>query len=78
MCAIVMVFMPLDPGHPIVFWSETNKSSKDSPVITSGITRGEAIMPEKSNLPLNFLILAIIKPAIVPMMVANVAVIAAI
>jgi hypothetical protein len=47
-------------------------------VITSGITNGEAIIPENNNLPLNFFILAMIKPAIVPIIVANVAVMAAI
>ena len=76
--AMVIVFMPLDPGHPMKSWSETNKRSRDNPVITSGITNGDAIIPENNSLPLNCLILAMIKPAMVPMMVAKVAVIAAI
>ena len=78
MCAIVMVFMPLVAGQPMKSCNDTNKSKRDRPVITSGITNGEAIIPENNNLPLNFLILAMIKPAIVPMIVAKVAVMAAI
>ena len=78
MCAIVIVFIPLEVGQPMKSCNDTNKRSRDNPVITSGITNGEAIIPENNNLPLNFFILAMIKPAIVPMIVANVAVIAAI
>ena len=47
-------------------------------MITSGITNGEAIIPVNSILPLNSLNLANINPAIVPKIVAAVAVIAAI
>ena len=78
MCAMVIVFMPLWLGQPIKFCRLTNRSNNDKPVITSGITRGEAIIPVKSIRPLNCLNLASINPAIVPKIVANVAVIAAI
>ena len=40
MCPMVMVVMPRPAGQPISCSIATNSSSRDSPVITSGMTRG--------------------------------------
>ena len=75
---MVIVVIPLCPGQPINCCKLTKNSNSDKPVITSGITKGEAIIPVNKSLPLNCLILVRAIPANVPIIVANVALTAAI
>ena len=42
-------------GHPVAFCRATINSSKDMPIITSGITSGALVMAENKNRPVNFL-----------------------
>ncbi len=57
---------------------DTNNNSSDSPVITSGMTNGAAVIPDSSVRPLNGPNLARVTPASVPRMTAPHAEIAAI
>ncbi len=51
--AIVIVIAPRASGQPITACILTNNSSKDRPVITSGITSGATIMPVNRVRPAN-------------------------
>ena len=73
MCAIVIVRAPRDGGHPISCSLLTKTKSSESPVMTSGMTRGAAIRPENRSLPENFPMCVKAKPAQVPKSVATVA-----
>ena len=68
-----MVVKPRCPGQPVSCCSVTNNSSSDRPVMTSGITIGEVIIPENKVLPLKRRKRASASPAIVPSSVASVA-----
>ena len=78
MCAMVMVPAPRDIGQPINSCRLTNINNSDRPVITSGMTRGAAIRPVNMNRPRYRPIWVSAIPAIVPKMVAKVALVAAI
>ena len=77
MWAMAMVVAPRSPGQPIRSCKLTNNSNSDSPVMTSGITRGAAIMPVNRVLPRNRPIRVKAKPARAPNAVAKVALIKA-
>src|SRR5271165_6799820 len=66
MCPMVMVVMPRPAGQPISCSRATNSSSSDSPVMTSGMTKGAVVMALSVNRPLNWLKRARPKPANVP------------
>src|ERR1700722_4816511 len=53
MCANMIVSMPRPRGQPINCSSATNSSSRDKPVITSGITRGAVVIADKRVRPRN-------------------------
>ena len=73
-----MVPAPRDIGQPINSCRLTNINNSDRPVITSGMTRGAAIRPVNMNRPRYRPIWVRANPAIVPKMVAKVALVAAI
>ena len=68
-----MVENPRCDGQPVSCCRLTNKSSNDRPVITSGMTIGDVIMPENSVRPRKRPNRASARPAIVPSIVASVA-----
>ena len=53
MWPMVMVVMPRPAGQPISCSSATNSSSSDSPVITSGMTKGAVVMALRVKRPRN-------------------------
>ena len=75
--AMVMVVIPRPSGQPMNCSSETNSSSSDSPVMTSGMTSGAVIMPPNSVRPRNRPNRAIAMPAMVPSTTEKVALSAA-
>src|SRR5580704_3592342 len=77
MWAIVMVVTPRPAGHPISCSRDTNSSSRESPVITSGITRGAVVIAFRVNRPRNWRKRANPKPASVPRITEPVALITA-
>lgn len=78
MWARVTVVMPRCAGQPMYSLSKMKKISSEIPVMTSGMISGDVIMPENMVRPRNFLNRAKAIPAIVPRIVAIVALIMAI
>ena len=70
---MVIVAAPLDSGQPNICSLLTKISSRESPVMTSGITNGAAIKPVSNNRPVNFPMCVKAKPAQLPRIVAIVA-----
>ena len=63
---MVIVVMPRPAGQPIVCSKDTNSSSSDRPVMTSGMTNGAVVMALSIKRPRNFVNRARPKPASVP------------
>ena len=74
---MVIVVTPRPAGQPKTCSMATNISSRDKPVITSGITSGAVVMPVISVRPLKRRKRDSAKPASVPRMTAPVALIEA-
>ena len=71
MWPMVMVVMPLPArAHPIVCSKATNSSSSDSPVMTSGMTKGAVVMAFRVKRPRNAAKRASPNPARVPRITA--------
>ena len=73
MCAMVTVVKPRSPGQPIQSAIRMKSISDEMPVMISGMIRGAVTKPEKSVRPRNLLKRARAMPAMVPRMVAIVA-----
>ena len=78
MCAMVIVVTPRPAGQPKACSIATNRSSSDSPVMTSGITSGAVVMPVIRVRPLKRRNRDSANPASVPRITAPVALMAAI
>ena len=76
--AMVTVVMPRPAGQPINCCMKTKSNSIETPVMTSGMTSGAETSPENKVRPRNRENRAIAMPAMVPRMVAKVALMTAI
>ena len=73
MWAIVIVVKPRPDGQPMAASMATKSSSRDRPVMTSGMTRGAVTMPVNRVRPRKRRNRASTNPAIVPRAMATVA-----
>ncbi len=70
---MVIVEKPRCPGQPVNCCSVMNSNNRERPVMTSGITIGDEIIPENKVRPLNRPNRASASPDMVPRIVAMLA-----